>query len=407
MTGQSSKKTGEFFELALKEKRPGRYKLRPFVWLRIQKDGAASYLLVKQGRTGPTGELTIGAAKAMSPKAAIEIGERLLDRLALGEDIFAERRAMRKQGVLLGEVFDAVYKINEPSWKNDVHRKQWKKTYETDLKAMRSKVAARVTIDEVEAALKPMFEATPETAERTRMRLERAFSYAISKGYRTAVNPATKAVLRDRLGKRKKLTRGHHKSMDYKALPAFMGQLAEAEGLAAKALELTILTGCRTSEILLMLWSEIDFLEKLWIIPAERMKGGKQHEVALSPQAIALLESLPRILPEGANDGFVFPGQKEARPMSNMSMAKVLQRLKADVTVHGFRSSLRQWAGARGFPREIAEEVLSHEVGNKVERAYKRQALIERRRELLEAWAVFICIRECAPSNVIELRAEA
>lgn len=174
-----------------------------------------------------------------------------------------------------------------------------------------------------------------------------------------------------------------------------MQKLSQRSALAARALELTILTASRTSETLGARWSEIDLDAKLWIVPADRMKAGKEHRVPLSSSAMAVLQSLERL-----ND-FVFPGFKADKPLSNMTMEMLLRRMEVDqFTVHGFRSSFRDWCGdeAPQFPREVAEQALAHAVGNEVERAYRRGDALEQRRELMAAWADYVCPTQSGPN---------
>ena len=175
--------------------------------------------------------------------------------------------------------------------------------------------------------------------------------------------------------------------MDYRHVPTFMSQLRCAEAMAARALELTILTAGRTSEVLNATWPEFDLEGALWTVPKHRMKAGEEHVVPLSEAAINILRALCHM----CTSQYIFPGQKPGKPLSNMSMEMLLRRLKVEnATVHGFRSSFRDWCGDQTlFPREIAEAALAHKVGNAVEQAYRRSRAIEKRRELMEAWAAF------------------
>jgi integrase len=200
------------------------------------------------------------------------------------------------------------------------------------------------------------------------------------------------------LPKRQKLTRGHHAAMPFTDVPAFLAQLRERESMAALALEFTILTAARTSETLGAKWTEINLARKLWTVPAVRMKSGREHRVALSNRATAILEALA-----AAKTGeYVFPGQRLGKPLSSMAMEMILRRTKAHgVTVHGFRSSFRDWCGeVSTFPREVAEAALAHVAGDQTERAYRRGDALEKRRALMEAWAAY-----CEPkaSNVVSI----
>jgi integrase len=202
------------------------------------------------------------------------------------------------------------------------------------------------------------------------------------------------------LPKRQKLSRGHHAAMPYADVPAFLASLREREAFAAMALEFCILTATRTGEVLGARWSEIDIEKKVWTVPAGRMKAAREHRVPLSDRALAIVKKL-----EPAKTGdHVFPGQRASQPLSNLAMTMVLRRMKMeDVTVHGFRSAFRDWAGNETqFPRELAEEALAHVIGDKAEQAYRRGDALEKRRALMKAWAAWCEPRE--GSNVVVLK---
>jgi integrase len=236
--------------------------------------------------------------------------------------------------------------------------------------------------------LKPIWTAKPETASRLRGRIEKVLDAAKAKGFRTTENPARwRGHLDHLLPKPLKLSRGHHAAMPYEELPAFMGELRQRQVTAALALEFCILTAARSGEVLGCRWSEIDLDKKVWTVPAHRMKAGREHRVPLSGRVVAIL----RELAEADARPFVFPGQARNKPLSNMAMDMMLRRMKRDAaTVHGFRSSFRDWAGnVSNFPREIIETALSHVIGDKAEQAYRRSDALEKRRKLMEAWATF------------------
>lgn len=203
-------------------------------------------------------------------------------------------------------------------------------------------------------------ETIPETASRLRNRIERVLDAARAKGQRTGENPARwRGHLDKLLPARQKLTRGHHAALPYQNVPAFIGRLREREAVAAQSLEFTILTAARSGEVLGMKWGEIDLNEKVWRVPPERMKAGREHRVPLAPRALAILETLKAV----RTSDYVFAGATAGRPLSFMALAMVLRRMSAGVTTHGFRSSFRDWCGeATSFPREIAEAALAHVV---------------------------------------------
>ncbi len=370
-------------------------KIAPLTWHRQDRAGPGSYVLVKQGKHGPTGEYWIGSAAMVSETAALEIAAGLRDRIAKGEDVFQEKRDRKKMTVTLGWCCDEFWKVHEPTLKNDKHKSQWVHGLTVKWKALRDKPISKVTIDDVTRVIKPVWETTTETAEKNIEQLSKVFKWAMAYRY-CKDNPADKSILKNRLGTPRKKVE-HLAALPWRDMPAFMPRLRASVGLGARALELAILTACRTTEVRAARIEEFDLKQKLWTIPDTRMKGNKVHIVTLTESAIDLIASLI-----GDNrTGLLFPGQGEGdKPISDMTMNAVLKRLKVDCTVHGFRSSFRDWAGANDQPREIVEECLSHEVGSAVERAYKREALLRQRRDVLEAWAKYLAPKV---SNVVAL----
>jgi integrase len=207
-------------------------------------------------------------------------------------------------------------------------------------------------------------------------------------GLRHGENPARWRGHFDKiLPKPKKLRRGHHAAMPYADVPAFLVHLRERSAIAPLALQFCILTAARTGEVIGARWAEIDFGSKVWTVPAARMKGGREHRVPLSCAALPILKNLG----EFKTGDSIFPGQRLDRPLSNMALEMVFRRMKVDgVTIHGFRSAFRDWAGDEThFPREVAEVALAHIAGDATELAYRRSDALEKRRELMEAWAAF------------------
>jgi len=229
---------------------------------------------------------------------------------------------------------------------------------------------------------------------------------ARAKGLATGTNPAGwRGHLDKLLPKRSKATRTHHAAMDYRDLPSFYKRLTEdRDSLSALALQLTILTACRTSEVLLAEWSEFDIENRLWTIPGKRMKAGEVHRVPLSDAGLALIDTIMR---KGRGEGYLFPGARPGKPLSNMSMTMVLRKLgRGDVTVHGMRSAFRDWAAEEThYPNIVAEQALAHTVGNAVEAAYRRGDLLEKRRALMADWASY-CATKSA-ENVIPIGSKA
>jgi integrase len=236
--------------------------------------------------------------------------------------------------------------------------------------------------------LKPIWTAKAETASRVRGRVEKVLDAAKAKGFRDGENPARwRGHLDHLLPRPSKLARGHHAAMPYEDVAPFIAKLRKREASAALALELCILTAARSGEILGMHWSEIDLDKKIWTVPANRMKAGREHRVPLSPRAVDIFRQLEKL----RTGEFVFPGQARGKPLSNMAMEMILRRMKIEnATVHGFRSSFRDWAGnVSNFPRELVETALAHVIGDKAEQAYRRSDALEKRRKLMDAWAAY------------------
>ena len=226
-----------------------------------------------------------------------------------------------------------------------------------------------VDTEAVFSVLKPLWARAPETASRLRGRIEAVLDAARARGHiaRNEANPARwRGHLDKLLPKRPKLTRGRHAAMPYVDVPAFVAALRERPAIAARSLELCILTATRSGEALAARWAEIDFEAKVWMVPPERTKAGREHRVPLSERAVAILREM-----EGAGtDDYVFPGQRAGRPLSNMAFEMLLRRIGSPYTAHGFRSSFRDWAGNEThFPREVAEHALAHVIGDKAEQA--------------------------------------
>jgi integrase len=273
-------------------------------------------------------------------------------------------------------------------WKNAKHVDQWTNTLATYAEP----VIGALPVQAVDTALvmkvlEPIWYDKAETASRLRGRIESILDWAKVSGYRTGDNPARwRGHLDHLLPARSKVQKvQHHAALPYDEMGEFMTQLREQEGIAALALQFLILTAARTGEAIGAQWREFDLDAKLWTVPAERMKAKKEHRVPLSPRAVKLLEELAKI----RVGEYVFPGRQAARPLSNMAMLQLLKRMgRANLTAHGFRSSFRDWAAeSTNFPREVAEAALAHTLGDKVEAAYRRGDLFEKRRLLMTAWA--------------------
>ena len=282
------------------------------------------------------------------------------------------------------ELAQQVHIDRMPTWKNAKHGAQWLNT----LRDYAFPKIGRMPVDsigqpEVLMCLAPIWTDKHETARRLAQRIKTVLDVGRSRGFREGENPVT-AVKEAGVLPKVKVKVAHHDAMPWRDVPAFYAELEARSATAAKALQFTILTACRTSEVLGITWEELDLDARLWTIPAARMKGGVQHRVPLTDEMLRILEPMRAM----ASD-YVFEGQRRHRPLSNMSMLMLLRRMgRGDFTVHGFRSTFRDWAGEEaGAPREVAEAALAHQVGSDVERAYARSDLLERRRDLMVVWS--------------------
>jgi integrase len=328
--------------------------------------------------------------------------------LAEGLDPLAERKKEEAAAkpLTFGECASSLIASKQAGWRNEKHRQQWTNTLTSYCAPIWGTPVGDVNTEGVLQCLQPIWQTKPETASRVRGRIESVLSAAKVRGLRSGENPAQwRSHLDQLLPRAKKLSRGHHPAMAYPDVPAFLTDLRERRGSASLALEWTVLTAARTGETLGASWAEVDTEARVWSIPGDRMKAGRAHRVPLSEAALAVLERAREVRDHDGDDAFLFPGQRRGRPMSNMSLEMVLRRMAvADTaTVHGFRSSFRDWCGDTGIAREVAEVCLAHAVADQTERAYARSDLIERRRPVMEAWA-----RHCAgeaEGKVIPLRA--
>lgn len=376
----------------------GKYSDGGNLYLIVGPSGSRKWVLrfTWQGRAK---EMGLGSASTVPLADAREAAQIARRKIAQGTNPIAARKADRGLPTF-GEMADDVCSSLSEGFRNDKHKAQWKMTLATYAGPLRKMAVDEVTTEDVLSVLKPIWTTKPETAGRTRGRIEKVLDAAKARGFRSGENPARwRGHLDHLLPKPKKLSRGHHASMPYERVPHFMVELRERPAIAARALELCVLTAARSGEILGMRWSEIDLDERVWSIPAERMKAGRPHRVPLSNRAVAILRQQYKSL---ASD-YVFPGMRADKPLSNMAMDMMLRRMKiTGATVHGFRSSFRDWAGnVSSFPREVAETALAHVIGDKAEQAYRRSDALEKRRKLMEAWASF-CERS-ANAKVIPL----
>lgn len=365
--------------------KPGRHGDGGGLYLNVTPGGAKSWLFMWT-RDGKRREMGLGAYPAVSLAKARRIAETNRAAVADGRDPIAERA--KDLEPTFGECADKFLEAMEGSWRNEKHRAQWRMTLERYCAPIRPKRVSEIGTDEVLSVLTPIWSEKPETASRLRGRIERVLDFAKARGWRDGENPALwRGHLRNVLPARQKLTHGHHAAMPYQQVPEFCRALKESQATSARALEFLILTAARAGEVRGATWEEVDIDQGLWVVPAGRMKAGKEHRVPLCSAAVDILREMSWL----RSSGYVFPGQKPKRPLSMMAMDMLLRRMKVDFTVHGFRSSFRDWAGEEtSFPREVAEQALAHTIGSATERAYRRGDALEKRRQLMEAWAHFL-----------------
>ncbi len=371
-------------------------------------DGGGLYLVIEPSgsrrwaflfrQNGRLREMGLGGAGAISLAKARELAADCRQTVALGGDPIAARKHVAGAIPTFGAFADSFIEAHEKAWRNDKHRAQWRMTLGTYAAPLRRKQVDAIATEDILAVLRPIWGEKPETASRLRGRVEQVLDAARAAGHRSAENPARwRGHLDKLLPKRAKLTRGHHAAMPYAAVPAFIARLREQPGAAALALEFVILTAARSGEALGAHWAEIDVGEKLWTVPKVRMKGNREHRVPLSDRALAVLAEARKMQ---TND-FAFPGLRRGRPLSGMAMEMLLRRMKVEsVTVHGFRSSFRDWIGDKtSFPREVAEAALAHAIGDETETAYRRSDALAKRRKLMDAWAAY-CERKAGSNDV-------
>ena len=372
---------------ALKE--PGRYSDGNGLYLVVRSGGSRQWAFLYR-RQGKLKEMGLGSpAKAVTLAMARGLRDEARGHLARGVDPLEARRQAEQSAAdipAFGSYAITLVERIEEGFSNPKHRQQWRNTLRTYCKPIWNLAIDRVDTASVLSCLAPIWQSKPETASRLRGRIERVLNSAKAEGLRSGENPASwRGHLDATLPKPGKLMRGHHAALPYTDMPAFMSDLRARPALAALALELTVLTATRTSEVLKARWAEFDLDAGLWTIPAERMKARREHRVALSKRALAIVKELSA----ARSSEFVFPGRKPDRPLSQMAMLMLLRRMrKADVTTHGFRSAFSDWASeVSPFSSELRETALAHTVGNRAEAAYRRGDALEKRRAMMESWA--------------------
>ncbi len=343
-------------------------------------------------------------AEAVSLAMARERGAEARRLIAEGRDPITKKQQAKPK--TFREAALELIESKRPSWKNAKHAAQWTATLEAYVFPKIGAVqVAKIETADVISTLTPIWSQKPETASPVRQRIEAVIDYASALGIRTNENPARWRGHLDHLLPKPKKVRAvkHHPALPHAKIADFMTDLVARDGVAARALGFTILAAARSGETRGTTWGEVDLDARVWTIPAERMKAGKEHRVPLSEFALALLGTRGQ---EDANEKLVFESEaKPGKPISDMSMTAVLRRMeRTEIAVHGFRSTFRDWAGeTTGFPREVIEAALAHGIKDKAEAAYARSDLFDRRRALMEAWATVAARSDCN-ANVVSIR---
>lgn len=370
----------------------GRYSDGAGLYLRVSAQGQKRWVLRYTPAVGAKPrEMGLGSAAngAVSLAQARVMAQQARHDVTEGIDPIRQRQmqAPTEDGgiPLFGAFADEFVESQITSFRNDKHIAQWKMTLTKYAKPIRRKAIDEITTDDILSILKPIWQTKNVTASRLRGRIERVLNAAKARGLRSGENPAQwRGHLELLLPKQSKLSRGHFAAMDYKHVPEFMQALRNKEGMAALALEFVILAAARSGEVRFMEWIDLNVEQAIWTVPAEKMKAGKEHRVPLTKRMIEILE---KVKPFTQDDQYVF-STRNGTAMSDATMSSVLKRMNiTNATVHGFRSSFRDWVGDEtDYPREVAEAALAHAVGDATERAYRRSDAFEKRRILMSEW---------------------
>jgi integrase len=389
---------------------PGKHRVSRNLYLQVTDAGARSWLFrfMRNGRPRWHG---LGSFDLVSLAEARDKAIERRKMLRDGVDPIEHERGQKMQALLatastmtFRECGEAYIRAHEASWRNPKHRQQWPNTLETYVYPVIGPLPVQaVDVGLVTKILEPIWQEKPETASRVRGRIETVLDWATARGYRHGDNPARwRGHLDQLLPKKTKVRKVRHQpAMPYLTVPDFMARLRAQTSISARALEFTILGTVRTNETIHATWDEIDLSERVWSIPGRRMKSEKDHRVPLSDRALEILQSLPR---EQGNP-HLFIGARKGKGLSDMAMLELLRGMDGNgFTVHGFRSSFRDWCAEQtNYPRELAEAALAHVLKDKTEAAYQRGDLFEKRRKLMRAWAGYCASPPRAAGDVVAI----
>lgn len=392
---------------------PGRYADGGGLYLQVRPNGRSWVFRYADRATGREREMGLGSAGVVTLARARELAKHEREVLAAGNDPLEcrRRRALaeatrRARMVSFGQACTLYIEAHRAGWRNPKHAAQWTATLATYCEPIYKLPVAEIDTGLVLRCLQPEWATKTETLSRVRQRLEAVLSWATVRGFRQGDNPARWRGHLDKLlpapAKVKKVE--HRAALPYADMPAFMAALRERRGVAARALELQILTAARPGEACGAMWAEIDLDAALWTIPATRMKAGKEHRIPLSAPAVAMLTELRAEAAEGA--AYVFPTQSKRRATAVTTAAalKIARSIRADLDAHGMRSTFRDWAAERtAYAREIVEAALAHQLKDKAEAAYFRSDVLVKRAALMRDWARY-CYTPAAAASVTPIR---
>ncbi len=376
-------------------KEPGRYGDGDGLFLLVGKAGGRSWV-VRVQKNGRRRDIGLGSAAKVTLADARARAAIVRSQIEAGIDPVSERR--KAAGVpSFREAAALVHAENQKGWKNGKHNKQWLSSLEAyAFPAIGDIAVSEIDGPSVRDVLAAIWLTKAETARRVRQRIVAIMNWAVAKGYRDA--PLPMAAINESLPKQKRRV-CHHKALPFSDVPAFLDSIRERETIGRLALEAAILTAARSGEIRLATWAEIDLDERLWIIPASRMKAGRAHVIPLSEPALRLFRRMREWRPAGSE--LVFPGATRGKPLSDMTLTKAMRDMERDETPHGFRSSFKDWAAeTTGYANELSEAALAHAIKDKTEAAYRRGNLLKKRRDMMDAWGRYC---DGAGDNVVRL----
>ncbi len=412
-----ARQIGRLSALAVsRAKKPGMHADGGGLYLQVSTSGARSwiYRFMIDGTAGwmglgPLHDVTLADARVAAFEAR-KLRRAGINPIKARDDVRAKARLEAARSITFKDAAEQYMEGHKAGWRNAKHADQWRNTLETYAYPVLGALPVQsVDVALVMRVLEPIWATKTETASRVRGRIESILDWASARGYRLGENPARwRGHLENLLPRRSRVQKvKHHPALPYGEVGAFMVDLRRQEGTAASALNFLVLTAGRTGEVIGARWGEFNIQEASWTVPAERVKAGRQHRVPLSPAAITVINSMREVRATERGNGFVFPGGKQGRPLSDAAIWAALKRTgRSDLTVHGFRSTFRDWAAERtNYPREVAEMALGHTVGDRVEAAYRRGDLFEKRRKMMNAWVEYCgTVHEAGADKVVPIK---